>query len=180
MTKRIARMTILFVFSLGLLVGCSGEKKADTAGTTKAKVETKKPASKAHSGEIIDLTNFDLHEFDGKVRMYELWGVWCRPCIMSMPKVQALWEKYQDVDDFELLVINTAWRGDNLARVNDWLAKNPQYDFPVYFDPTHSVPTQYGVNSIPRTIVIGKDNKVRFNDHPMRIPEGLLDELLAE
>jgi len=185
--KFVTRTLLLLVLTVSLLVSCGGEKKNNTATSAKSTVQTTLKTSKQEAkrdtrkpGDVIDLTRFDLHQLDGKVRVYEMWGVWCRPCIMSMPKVQEMWEKYRDNDNFELLVVNTGWRGDSMKRVKDWLGKNPQYNFPVYFDPNHSLPTKYGVNSIPRTVILGKDNKVRFNDHPMKIPADLLDNLLAE
>ncbi|MBL7032643.1 MAG: TlpA family protein disulfide reductase [Candidatus Delongbacteria bacterium] len=164
---------LVLALLLGLITvtvtACGGK---DTTQTT-----TPDPVVKE---QIIDLKNFDLTSLDGKVRMFELWGVWCMPCIRSMPKVQELHEQYSPNADFELLVINTAWRGDNPIKVKEWLDKNPQYDFQVYYDGEHSLSTKYEVNSIPRTIIIGKDNQVRFNDHPMKITHEFLDQLLAE
>lgn len=49
--------------------------------------------------------DFELETFDGqsistgaqsaKVRLLDFWEVWCGPCVQSMPKVQALEEKYK-------------------------------------------------------------------------------------
>ncbi len=49
--------------------------------------------------------DFQLETFDGqaistrtqsaKVRLLDFWEVWCGPCVQSMPKVQALEEKYK-------------------------------------------------------------------------------------
>ncbi len=170
-------LALAVAFSLVTFSACGGQNGSTAKDGKPGKTEAKKEVKRER---ITDLTHFDLSTFNGKVRMYEMWGVWCRPCLRSMPHVQELWEKYRDNPDFELLVINTGWRGDNLARINQWLDANPQYTFPIYFDPQHKLAQQYGVNSIPRTIIIGKDNRVRFNDHPMRIPPDLLDKLLAE
>lgn len=35
-------------------------------------------------------------DIKGKAVLIDLWEVWCSPCIASMPKVEALYEKYKD------------------------------------------------------------------------------------
>jgi len=162
-------LTLWLGAAMVILTACGGK---DTAQADNAAPQVKE--------QIIDLKNFDLASLAGKVRMYELWGVWCMPCIRSMPKVQELHEQYSPHPDFELLVVNTAWRGDNPDRVKQWLDKNPHYTFQVYYDGEHKLSQQYQVKSIPRTIIIGKDNQVRFNDHPMKLTHEFLDQLLAE
>ena len=37
-----------------------------------------------------------MGRLDDKVILVELWGTWCGPCVRSMPKLQALWERLQD------------------------------------------------------------------------------------
>ncbi len=36
-----------------------------------------------------------LSEFQGKVLLLDFWEVWCLPCVESMPKVEALYQKYK-------------------------------------------------------------------------------------
>jgi thiol-disulfide isomerase/thioredoxin len=163
-------LALLLGLSLMAIVACGGNNNANTETIAPPVVKE----------QIIDLQGFDLASYSGKVRMYELWGVWCMPCIRSMPKVQELHEQYSPHPDFEMLVINTAWRGDNPQKVKEWLDKNPQYTFQVYYDGEHAVSQLYQVNSIPRTIILGKDDQVRFNDHPSKLTHEFLDQLLAE
>jgi hypothetical protein len=81
------------------------------------------------------------------------------------------------------MVVNTGWRGDTVEKVKGWLAKNPKYTFPVYFDDRpqeQQFAMLHQVNSIPRSIILDKKGQVKYNGHPMEIPAGLIDRLLAE
>lgn len=170
----IRKLFPLALLALVLAVSCG--KKPDEA----AKVET--PAAQA-GPTVTALSSFDLASNQGKVVFVELWGVWCPPCIRSMPHVQKTWEHYQAQDDFRLMVVNTGWRGDNPAKVKAWLTQNSQYSFPVYFEDrpqASQFATANEVTSIPRSLIFDKKGELRYNGHPMQIPATLLDELLAE
>lgn len=68
--------------------------------------EEEKPANKkqlALQGKqvpVFNLTGFDgstllSDDLKGKLVLLDFWEVWCGPCIESMPKVKALYEKYK-------------------------------------------------------------------------------------
>jgi thiol-disulfide isomerase/thioredoxin len=48
--------------------------------------------------ELSSFTGEEVNSEDlrGKAVLIDLWEVWCSPCIASMPKVEALYEKYKD------------------------------------------------------------------------------------
>ncbi|MFA7330410.1 MAG: TlpA disulfide reductase family protein [Candidatus Delongbacteria bacterium] len=167
---------ILPVLALLVLatVNCGGAAPADKAA---------KPAASAAAVKVTPLKGFDQAGLKGKVTFVELWGVWCPPCIKSMPHVQETWDKYKSNKDFNMMVVNTGWRGDNLDKVKGWLAANPKYTFPVFFD-DRAEAQQFAVanqvNSIPRSLIYDKKGKLRYNDHPGGIPAGFIDGLLKE
>jgi len=156
----------------------AAQATAAVAAPTAAAAEAAQSA-----GSVTQLSGYDFAANAGKVVFVELWGVWCPPCIRSMPHVQETWDHYKANDDFRLMVVNTGWRGDNPDRVRGWLKQNSRYSFPVFFDDRPQA-QQYAalheVTSIPRSIIFDKRGQVRYNGHPMQIPAGLLDELLAE
>ncbi|MFA7330411.1 MAG: TlpA disulfide reductase family protein [Candidatus Delongbacteria bacterium] len=133
---------------------------------------------------VTPMSRVSMAAMRGRVTYVELWGVWCSPCIRSMPDIQAVWEEHRfHLAGFDLLVVNTGWRGDNLTVVEDWLAANPEYDFPVYFEDRPDTLTfayQYQVNSIPRSLIFDKNGRLRYNDHPAGVPADFIDDLLRE
>lgn len=171
MLKRIVILPLLAILALAAL-NCGDA--ATPAGTAPAV---------AGARTVTPLSSFDTAKLKGKVTFVELWGVWCPPCIKSMPHVEEVYEKYKGNKGFNMMVVNTGWRGDNPDKVKAWLGQNPKYTFPVFFEDRaqdKQFATVNQVNSIPRSLLYDKKGNVRYNGHPMEIPAGLIDKLLAE
>lgn len=191
MTKRWMVLPVLALLALAT-VRCGGAAApGDKATAPKAATVTKAVTAAATpvaaatqpASRIALLTATDLSTTKGKVTFVELWGVWCPPCIRSMPHVQEMWEKYKANPAFKLMVVNTGWKGDSKENIQGWLAQNPKYTFPVFLDdraPDKQFASQNQVNSIPRSLIYDKKGQVKYNGHPMEIPEGLIDRLLKE
>ena len=54
---------------------------------------------------MIDGTIFKLEDQKGKVILFNLWGIWCGPCIAEMPHLIEMQEKYRD-KNFEIIGLN--------------------------------------------------------------------------
>lgn len=174
MLRKTFVLPILAVMVLALINCGDATPSAEQAATK---------AAGSPAGAVTMLADYDLGQTAGKVVFVELWGVWCPPCIRSMPHVEETWKHYQSNDDFQMMVVNTGWRGDTPDKVKNWLKSNGKYTFPVFFDnrpQPQQFATQNKVNSIPRSIILNKKGEVAYNGHPMQIPEGLIDKLLAE
>ena len=100
-----------------------------------------------------------LEDLKGKVVVVDFWATWCGPCIASMPKMQELANKYNDV---EFLFIDTFERGDpaeTQKKVENLISKN-KYNFNVLLDVESAVSKAYKVDYIPSKFIIGKDGKI--------------------
>lgn len=69
--------------------------------------------SKTLIGEYLKLSNLR-----GKIVLIDFWGTWCPPCIRSMPNIQKIHEKYNDV-----MVIGIAVKDEPL-KVKKFIYKN--------------------------------------------------------
>jgi thiol-disulfide isomerase/thioredoxin len=112
--------------------------------------------------------NFDIRDMDGgtvsvssykgKVVFINLWATWCGPCRVEMPSIQEL---YNHVDKdkiiFVMLSLDTE---ENQPRIIKYI-REKGFSFPV-FQPASELPRQLQVGSIPTTIVIGKDGKIKM------------------
>ena len=97
----------------------------------------------------------------GNVVMSIFWATWCVPCRQEMPHLQALYERYSSLG-FELLAVNV--EKNNAEGARKWLEETP-VTFPVLFDPNNEVTKLYKVQTMPTTVLIGRDGTMRFIHH---------------
>ena len=102
-----------------------------------------------------------LASLKGKVVMVNFWATWCVPCRQEMPHLEALYEKYNGLG-FELLAVNV--EKNNAEGARKWLEETP-VTFPVLFDPENQVTKLYKVQTMPSTVLIGRDGTMRFIHH---------------
>ena len=46
--------------------------------------------------QVADDTELSLRQFDGKVRLVNLWATWCSPCLTELPELNRLQQTYGD------------------------------------------------------------------------------------
>lgn len=108
------------------------------------------------------LTSFEDQEissalFKGKPVLLDFWEVWCGACIVSLPKVQALYEKYKDRG---LRVYGIIHEKENLGTAKQIVQKK-KIDFPMLSGNVQSK-KNYSINAVPVYILIEKSGKISF------------------
>ncbi|GAA0764416.1 TlpA family protein disulfide reductase [Ideonella azotifigens] len=101
--------------------------------------------------------NLRLQEQRGQVVMLNFWATWCGPCREEMPQLGKLYERYQGAG-FQLLGVNV----DEDPAAAAALAQKLGVKFPVLLDSAKQVSKLYELNSMPSTVLIDRDGKVRF------------------
>lgn len=99
-----------------------------------------------------------LADYQGRYVVLNFWATWCVPCRQEMPHLEALYEKYNSLG-FELLAVNV--EKNNAEGARKWLQETP-VTFPVLFDPENQVTKLYKVQTMPSTVIIGRDGTMRF------------------
>ena len=99
-------------------------------------------------------------QFKGDVVMINFWATWCVPCRAEMPKLEALYQRYNKLG-FKLLAVNVE---NNPDGVKKWLAETP-VSFPVLFDTKSEVSKLYKVETMPTTVIVAKDGTMRYLHH---------------
>lgn len=120
-----------------------------------------------------------LEDFKGKYVYIDVWATWCGPCRAEIPFLKKVEEKFhgkdivfvsisvdtqKDHEKWKKFVTDKELGGVQLFADNNWNS-----DFIKAF----------GINSIPRFILIGPDGKVIFADAPRPSSQGL-DSTLGE
>jgi peroxiredoxin len=101
---------------------------------------------------------FGLRDLRGKVVLIDFWASWCKPCRMENPNVKRVYAKYHG-RGFEILGVSldkdhTAWTN---AIQQDGLPWKHVSDLGYW---NNAVAQQYGISSIPYTVLVGRDGKV--------------------
>ena len=100
--------------------------------------------------------NLRLKEQRGQVVLVNFWASWCGPCKQEMPHLNRLHDKYRSAG-FVLLGVNI----DEDAQLGAATAGRWGLKFPVLLDTDKTVVRQYDLGSMPATVLIDRDGRVR-------------------
>lgn len=95
-------------------------------------------------------------DFKGKVRVIDVWATWCGPCRMTIPELNALYERYRERG---LVVIGVSV-DDQPAAVLEFQREVPVRYPSVMFNPPLALVIGQP-SSIPTTFVVDRDGEVR-------------------
>jgi thiol-disulfide isomerase/thioredoxin len=97
-------------------------------------------------------------KFKGSVVLVDFWATWCGPCVEDMPQVIELYKKYHPRG---LEIIGVSLDRDEAA-LKKFIEEN-KMSWPQLFDGKFwdsKLAGQYGVTSIPFTVLINGDGKI--------------------
>lgn len=94
-----------------------------------------------------------LVDYRGRVVVMDFWATWCHPCILAMPHVQKLHEKFKD-KGVAVFGVNCWESGDPVKFMRD---KKYTYTLLLNVD---SIAPAYQVHGIPTFVVIGPDGRI--------------------
>lgn len=122
-------------------------------------------------------TKIRLSDLDGKVVILYYWFTTCGPCLISLPVMQKLVEKFRPDKDVVFLFINSSERRFPVKETVQKFIQANKYSFEVLLDETNAVSAQFNVAAYPTKVIIDRQGKIAF-----RITgyDGRQDKLMEE
>ena len=117
-------------------------------------------------------------DLNGRVILIDFWATWCAPCLADMPRLKALREAHGR-EDFEILGVSLDVR--SRQSLVSWLNRQ-RIDWPQLHEKAGyggTVPRLFGIESLPRTVVIGRDGRIAAVDVRGERLASLIDTLVS-
>ena len=96
-----------------------------------------------------------LSEFRGKIVFINFWTTWCLACVIEMPSMEKLHQKFKD-KNFVMVAINLQ---ESAARVKQFFEEH-KLTFLTLLDTTGDVGAGLGIRSIPTTFILDKNGRL--------------------
>ena len=125
-------------------------------------------------------TEFSITDHEGKVVILDFWASWCTPCRRSFPWLNDMHAKYEQQGLVIIGVNLDASRED----ASEFLEQFPAR-FRIHFDTNAALATEYGVEAMPSSFVIGRDGELKVTHLGFKVRqqaeyEAILIEALGE
>ena len=161
-------MRSLFAAVLGVLVVAGSAASQDKAASLK--VGDPAPPLKADKW----FQGPEVKAFEkGKVYVVEFWATWCGPCIMQIPHMNELVEKFRG-KPIQFISITD----EEESLVQPFLKKRPMKPW-IALDTDQSMMQPYEVWAIPYMVIVDGNCIIRSIIHPAELTEAALNEMLS-
>jgi thiol-disulfide isomerase/thioredoxin len=133
-------------------------------------------ASKPPPLQLRDINGrqFRLSDYKGKIILINFWATWCPPCRVEIPELIRLQRKYRANG---LQVIGVAYPPEELAKVRRF-ARRAKINYPVMLGTRETKLLFTPSETLPMTIVIGRDGNIRDIIEGIVLPEEFEREVL--
>ncbi len=114
----------------------------------------------------------------GRVVLIDFWATWCAPCLADLPRLKTLREKHSRAD-FEIVGISLDVKSRRSFVA--WLNRN-RIGWPQIHDRAGyggNLPRLFGVDQLPRTILVGRDGTIVAVDARGERLVALVDALVS-
>jgi len=147
MNARMRPATVLLALTVSTVAGMGTATALPAVGVVAPDF-----ALKSDSGR-----NVRLSELRGQVVLVNFWASWCSPCRQELPLLNKIFTRYRAAG-FTLLAISV----DDDRKNAEAMLKRLELQFPTLFDGNKNVVKLYGVDTMPATLVIDRDGRVRY------------------
>jgi thiol-disulfide isomerase/thioredoxin len=113
--------------------------------------------AKPIQSKLLNGEDFKLADHQGKVVVLDFWATWCGPCVQALPELLQATSSFND-DQVKLIAVN---QGEAKKVISKFLASKQLESLEVALDRNRKIGSDYGVQGIPRTVVIDPKGVIR-------------------
>jgi uncharacterized protein (TIGR03435 family) len=117
--------------------------------------------------------NLEAESLTGKVVILEFWATWCGPCVLAIPHMNALADKFKD-QPVQFVAITS----EDEHTVKSFLDRKPIKAWAA-LDADNAMKAAYGVDRIPHTVILASDGTVAAVTYPTSVTRQSIENLLA-
>ena len=110
-------------------------------------------------GKTINTASFNNN---GDPIIISFWALWCKNCIKELEAIAEIYEDWQEDTNVKLIAISID-DARNTSKIKP-LVNAKGWDYEVYQDSNREFATKMGVNPIPHTFLLDKNNNIVW-DH---------------
>ncbi|MEK6790146.1 MAG: TlpA disulfide reductase family protein [Deltaproteobacteria bacterium] len=123
-------------------------------------------SGEAVSGEVappfrlqtIDKGEFTLKAAKGSVVVINFWASWCGPCKVEAPHFEKAYREFK-ASGVKFIGIAIDDSTDDVKA----FVKREGLSFPIGLDDTGDIAKLYGVRALPKTVIVGKDGRIKLS-----------------
>ena len=109
-----------------------------------------------------------------KLLVIDFWATWCGPCVASIPHMNQLATKF---DDIALFVGVSSEQPDAFAQGMTKIGKTPRdFRYALALAPSGAMSGYFGIRGIPHCVIISSDGIVRWQGHPGTLGEDVFQQ----
>jgi thiol-disulfide isomerase/thioredoxin len=134
------------ILILSLTIGCSSGPQT-------------KEVEKDFAAYDLDGNQVRLSDYRGKIVVLNFWALWCGPCLLEMPHLDAIQREYHD-RDVVVLAVNVSESASDITAY----AQEYNLSFPILRDTELEAARTYGIRSLPTTFFIDREGLIHCYD----------------
>lgn len=137
---------------------CSA-KCAETFDAEPAAYVFEPGAAPAASWKTLSGDSVSLQSMRGKVVLLDFWATWCKPCVKSMPELDAMYRDYQKLG-LVVVGVSVDQGEDREKKVKKFLDKKP-VGYPIVVDDEAAATWEaFNVAALPTLYLIDRDGRI--------------------
>ena len=161
MTRPVALLSIVLAVTFAVAIAVSSARQPTTAPSNQASDLVGRPAPE-FVAKTLDGREVDLSKEKGNVVLMDFWATWCPPCLASLPHVDAMSKDPElAAKGLKVWAVNCLKLGkETEQRARDYITEKG-LSLPVPLDAEGLTTKNFGIRTIPVTLVIGRDGIIR-------------------